>query len=191
MRTTRPASLILLDLVTLIIFSEVYKLRSFSLRTLLPLPPSYVLIFCLAPCSQTSKSTVSLSVRDQVSHPYHIILLQHYSASQHRRPRLEIFTAVRTSKSRKSFGTAINLWNVALYESINKWNLVSWVNRTERVVIIISRKIVFLLSTPLQIRILHKTKIVISFVWVWSVVSYSEVKVKLSLCFTKHHAMKT
>jgi len=71
-----PCHLILLDLITLIIPSEVYKLLSFSLCMQSSPASCYFLslrskvqIFSV-PYSQTPSISSSLSVRDQVSHPY-------------------------------------------------------------------------------------------------------------------------
>jgi len=70
MRAASPAPLILLDLVTWIMFGEPIKLRSSSLCSFLhppSFPPSYVLITLF---SYTFNWFSSLSLWDQVSHPY-------------------------------------------------------------------------------------------------------------------------
>jgi len=74
MCTACPAHLILLDLITQIMFGEVYKLQSFSFCSLLQ-PPT--IASCLGPSlllstlfSYTLNPSSSLVMRDQVSHPH-------------------------------------------------------------------------------------------------------------------------
>jgi hypothetical protein len=71
MRATWPAHLILLNLITLMERTS-YEAPHYAIFSSLPsLPPSKVRIFSLTTCSQTpSILCFSLSVRDQVSHPY-------------------------------------------------------------------------------------------------------------------------
>jgi hypothetical protein len=68
--------LILLDLITLLITGEVYKLGSSSLYSLFQLLATYSLLGPNIPLSTLFSNTLnpcpSLSMRDEVSHPYKI-----------------------------------------------------------------------------------------------------------------------
>jgi hypothetical protein len=74
MNAIYPTHLILLGLITLIIFHEVYKLSSFLLCILLQLPATSSLfgtnILLSVLFSYTLSLCFSLNVRDQVSHPH-------------------------------------------------------------------------------------------------------------------------
>jgi hypothetical protein len=67
MRTTWPTHLILRDFITLIIFSEAYKLLRSSLYSLLQLLDTF---FLLGQNIISINLFCSLSVRDQVLHPH-------------------------------------------------------------------------------------------------------------------------
>jgi hypothetical protein len=73
MRATCPTYFILLDFITILYFVKRanYEASHYAIfSSLTSFRPSWAQIFCSAPCSDTLSLCSSLSLRDQVSHPY-------------------------------------------------------------------------------------------------------------------------
>jgi hypothetical protein len=162
--------LIHLELITLIIFGEVYKLRSSSLCSLLQPPATSSLlgpnILFSTLFSNTLNLCSSLSVRDQVSH-------QHPYKTTRKIMDLYISILNFLQKGQKDKNSAFSELNLLW---ISSW-MQFW----------------FLTIVPkhFNFAIFSKDLLEINKFWLCPTFWWRDIKVKVkSLCLTKHHAVK-